>query len=129
MCEKRSRTKASRWVSGCCWSSEAPSSATLAASCAGVRGAVPKIRSVSQRKRSPCASSSTASIAMKPNAIFQYRLRYQTGSDIGELVSRAPHGQHESRLGGVLFHFSPPPLHHRRHAPLRDVGVPPPPPL
>jgi hypothetical protein len=71
MCEKRSRTNCSRSTSGRCWISAPTSSATIVASCAGVRGVAAKIRSVSHKNSSTCDSSRTASIAMNPNAIFQ----------------------------------------------------------
>src|SRR5687767_11417208 len=104
-------------------SSAETSAATCRASSAGVRPEEPTNRSVSQRKSSPCASSSMASSAMNPKVMRQYRLRNQTGSDISELVSRAPHGQHEFRFGGVVFELPADPLDERVDAPLRDVRV------
>src|SRR3954466_520755 len=110
-------------MSGCCWISVLTSSATVAASCAGVLGAAAKMRSVSHRNSSTWVRNNTASIAMNPNAIFQYRLRYQTGSDIGELVSRAPHGQHEFRIGGIVLDLPAHAFDQRVDAALGDVRV------
>src|SRR3954451_24262498 len=110
-------------MSGGCWISVLTSSATVAASCAGVLGAAAKMRSVSHRNSSTWVRSNTASIAMNPNAIFQYRLRYQTGSDIGELVSRAPHGQHEFRIGGIVLDLPAHAFDQRVDAALGDVRV------
>src|SRR5688572_28646580 len=98
------------------------STATSCASCAGPSHDRPTT-TVSQIYTPAWITSSDASSATKPNAMRQYRLRYQTGSDIGELVSRAPHGQHEARLGGIVLDLAPHPLDERVHAALGDVRV------
>src|SRR4051794_1120870 len=78
---------------------------------------------VNQTNNAPCATSSTASSATKPTPIRQYRLRYQLRSDIGELVSRAPHGEDQARLGGFVLELLAQPLHQRIDAAHRDMRV------
>src|ERR687888_1244112 len=78
---------------------------------------------VSQRNSAPCASSSTASSATKPTPMRQYRLLYQMRSDIGELVSRAPHGQDQAGLRGFVLELLAEALYERIDAAGRDVRV------
>src|SRR5262245_36725029 len=90
------------------------SDATMTASRRGERaGTDPAIRSVIQRKNSPCAASISARNATSPSAIRQYRLRYHTSSDIGRLVPAAPDGQDDRRIRGVLFDLLSQALHER----------------
>src|SRR2546421_11141755 len=78
---------------------------------------------VSQRNSAPCATSSTASSATKPTPMRQYRLLYQLRSDIGEFVSRAPHGKDQSGLGRFVLELLAETLHQGVDAAHGDVRV------
>src|SRR4051812_19074494 len=107
----------------------ATSAAIDAASCCGDFDDGPTMRSVSQRNTTIWTRSTTASRVMNPNAMRQYRLRYHTGSDIGELVARTPHGQDEAGLGPVVLDLAAHALDQRVHTPIGDVRVTAPHPL
>src|SRR6476661_3540276 len=110
-------------------SSAESADATAVASWTGDRDEGRTIRSVIHRNSSPWMSSSAASSAMNPSAMRQYRLRYQTNSDIGEFVARAPDRQDEPRLIGIGLDLPADALDQGVHAARSYVGVVPPDPL
>src|SRR4051795_9886117 len=78
---------------------------------------------VNQTNSAACARSSTASSATKPTPIRQYRLLYQLRSDIGEFVSRAPHGEDQPGFGRFVLELLAQAFHQRIDAAHGDVGV------
>src|SRR5205809_996461 len=106
-CPYCSVTYFSRSSDGFAASAVPTSEATRTASRRGDRAGIePAMRSVVQRKSAASAVSISARNAIRPNAIRQYRLRYQrgppfsgdaprglAGSDIGCFVSSTPDGQ------------------------------------
>src|SRR6187401_1339386 len=96
------------------------SEATSAASRLGERAGIePAMRSVIQRKTLPSAASMMARKAMSPNAMRQYRLRYQRGLDICRFIACPPHGQDDLRLCRIALDLLAHALDERIHAPHR----------
>src|SRR5688572_18625135 len=105
--------------------SMAPVSAAMAtaSSAADRLGNRSGIRPVIQRNTTPCIARRVASKVTNPNAILKYRLRYQMGSDIGELVPRAPDGEDQLRIPRVGFDLLANPLDERVDAAFGHVRV------